>query len=104
MKINLVTIFLLSFILLNQKAYSSDFNIKAKTVILQDTLSGKILFEKEPDLKIFPASMTKIMTTIIAFDLLKQGQLSLDEKFFSSCFNYFNIFKVKWTYIIKSFF
>ncbi len=84
MKINLVTIFLLSFILLNQKAYSSDFNIKAKTVILQDTLSGKILFEKEPDLKIFPASMTKIMTTIIAFDLIKQGQLELDEKFFVS--------------------
>ena len=66
------------------KSYSSEFDIKAKTVILQDFLSGKILYEKEPDLKIFPASMTKIMTSIIAFDLIKQGQLTLDEKFFVS--------------------
>ncbi|MDC0854161.1 D-alanyl-D-alanine carboxypeptidase, partial [Candidatus Pelagibacter sp.] len=57
---------------------------KAKTVILQDYSSGKILFEKDPDLKIFPASMTKIMTSIIAFDLIKQGQLNLDDKFFVS--------------------
>ena len=64
--------------------YSSEFNIKAKTAILQDYLSGEILYEKEPDLKIFPASMTKIMTSIIAFDLIKTGQLSLDEKFFVS--------------------
>ncbi len=64
--------------------YSSEFNIKAKTAILQDYLSGEILYEKEPDLKIFPASMTKIMTSIIAFDLIKSGQLSLDEKFFVS--------------------
>ena len=64
--------------------YSSELNIKAKTAILQDFLSGEILYEKEPDLKIFPASMTKIMTTIIAFDLIKSGQLSLDEKFFVS--------------------
>ena len=63
---------------------SSEFNIKAKTAILQDFLSGKVLYEKEPDLPIFPASMTKIMTSIIAFDLIKNGQLSLDEKFFVS--------------------
>jgi len=63
---------------------SLEFDIKAKTAILQDYLSGEILYEKEADLKIFPASMTKIMTTIIAFDLIKQNRLSLDEKFFVS--------------------
>jgi len=62
----------------------AEFNVKAKTVILQDYLSGKILYEKEPDLEIFPASMTKIMTTIIAFELLKNGDITLDEKFFVS--------------------
>ena len=62
----------------------AEFNVKAKTVILQDYLSGKILYEKEPDLKIFPASMTKIMTTIIAFELLESGDITLDEKFFVS--------------------
>ncbi len=77
-------IFILLFSFLNLKVYSSEFDVKAKTVILQDYLSGKILYEKEPDLPIFPASMTKIMTTIIAFDLLKRGELSLDEKFIVS--------------------
>ncbi len=71
-------------IFLNFSSQSSEFDIKAKTAILQDYLSGKILYEKEPDLLIFPASMTKIMTSIIAFDLIKKGHLSLDEKFFVS--------------------
>ena len=60
------------------------FDIKARTAILQDYLSGEILFEKEPDKSIYPASMTKIMTAIIAFDLIKKGDLSLDEKFIVS--------------------
>ena len=60
------------------------FEIKARTVILQDSLSGKILYEKEPDKSIYPASMTKIMTAIIAFDLIKSGDLSLDDKFLVS--------------------
>ena len=62
----------------------ADFDVKARTAILQDYLSGEILYEKDPDLSIFPASMTKIMTTIIAFDLLKRGDLDLQEKFFVS--------------------
>jgi serine-type D-Ala-D-Ala carboxypeptidase (penicillin-binding protein 5/6) len=60
------------------------FDIKARTAILQDFLSGEILYEKEPDKSIYPASMTKIMTSIIAFDLIKNGDLSLDEKFLVS--------------------
>ena len=60
------------------------FDIKARTAILQDYLSGEILFEKDPDKSIYPASMTKIMTAIIAFDLIRNGDLNLDEKFFVS--------------------
>ena len=62
----------------------ANIEIKARTAILQDFLSGEILFEKEPDRSIYPASMTKIMTSIIAFDLIKSGDLSLDEKFIIS--------------------
>ncbi len=69
---------------LTTKSYTAEFDVKAKTAILQDYLSGEILFEKEPDLPIFPASMTKIMTSIIAFELIKNGQLSLEDKFFVS--------------------
>ena len=63
---------------------SAEFNVEAKTAILQDYLSGEILYEKDADISIYPASMTKIMTSIIAFDLIKKGQLNLDEKFIVS--------------------
>jgi len=59
----------------------AEFDVKARTAILQDYLSGEILYEKDADLPIFPASMTKIMTTIIAFELLKKGDLNLEDKF-----------------------
>jgi len=60
------------------------FEIKARTAILQDFLSGEILYEKDPDKSIYPASMTKIMTAIIAFDLIRSGDLNLNEKFLIS--------------------
>ena len=62
----------------------SNIEIKARTAILQDFLSGEILYEKEPDRSIYPASMTKIMTAIIAFDLIKSGDLDLNDKFIIS--------------------
>ncbi len=64
-------------------AYAT-FDIKASTAILQDYSSGKILFEKDADREIYPASMTKIMTSIIAFELIEKGDLSLDDKFIVS--------------------
>ena len=63
---------------------NANIDIKSRTVILQDFLSGEILYEKDPDRSIYPASMTKIMTSIIAFDLIKSGDLKLDEKFIIS--------------------
>ena len=63
---------------------NANFDVKARTAILLDYHSDEILYEKDPDRKIFPASMTKIMTSIIAFDLIKNGELSLDDKFIVS--------------------
>ena len=60
------------------------FDINARTVILQDYLSGEILYEKEADKSIYPASMTKIMTAIVAFELIKSGDLDMNDKFIVS--------------------
>ncbi len=76
--------FIFIYFILIGNLFSANFEIKAKTAILQDFLSGEILYQKNPDLEIFPASMTKIMTTIITFDLLKNGELNLEDKFFVS--------------------
>jgi len=67
------------FFLLFCNSSSAEIDINARYVILQDHHSQKILYEKEADAKIYPASMTKIMTVIVTFDLLKKGQTSLDE-------------------------
>jgi serine-type D-Ala-D-Ala carboxypeptidase (penicillin-binding protein 5/6) len=78
----LIVLFITNIIFLTSS--NADIDVKARTAILQDYLSGEILYEKEPDRSIYPASMTKIMTSIIAFDLIKSGDLSLEDKFIVS--------------------
>ena len=60
--------------------FKAEPSVNARTAIVVDYHSDKVLYEYEPDIQIYPASMTKIMTTIVAFDLLKK-KLSLDDKF-----------------------
>jgi len=60
------------------------FDVNARSAILQDYLSGEILYEKDADKSIYPASMTKIMTAIVAFELIESGQLSMNDKFIVS--------------------
>ena len=75
---------IISFILILTSKLLANPNLQARTGILIDYHSDKILFELDPDSQIYPASMTKIMTSIIAFDLIKSGDLSMDEKFIIS--------------------
>ena len=75
-------LFLVLFVsLIYAESSLANFDVKARTAILQDYFSGEILYEKDPDISIYPASMTKIMTSIVAFDLLKKNKISLDDKF-----------------------
>jgi len=76
-KIKFLT-FLILFIFTS--SLSSTPKIDVKSAILLDYNSDAVLFEIDPDVHIYPASMTKIMTTIIAFDLLKQGKINLDDE------------------------
>ncbi len=81
-KLFYIVIILVNLLIINTA--NAKFDIKARTAILQDYSSGEILFEKDADSEIYPASMTKIMTSIIAFDLIEKGDLSLDDKFMVS--------------------
>jgi D-alanyl-D-alanine carboxypeptidase (penicillin-binding protein 5/6) len=80
-KLKFLTVFIL---LLTAMSANAAFDVNARTAILQDYLSGEILYEKDPDKSIYPASMTKIMTAIIAFELIKSGDLDLEDKFIVS--------------------
>ena len=77
---NIINIFILSLFLLASIELKANPTISAKTAILVDYDSDEILFEIEPDMSIYPASMTKIMTSLVIFDLLEQKKLSLDDK------------------------
>ena len=77
---NRFLLILILLISLTTKLFSNP-NIQARTGILVDYHSDEILFELDPDAQIYPASMTKIMTAIIAFDLIKANKLSLDDQF-----------------------
>ena len=79
---NILLIYIISILFLSPS--KANFEIKASTAILQDYLSKEILFEKNADQSIYPASMTKIMTSIIAFELIEKGDLKLTDKFMIS--------------------
>ena len=53
--------------------------VAAKSYILQDANSGKVLAEANADIKLAPASLTKIMAVYVVFSELSKGHLSLDE-------------------------
>ncbi len=55
-------------------------SISAKSAVLIDLSTGNVLFSKNENEKLPPASITKIMTLLLVFEALDNGTLSLDEK------------------------
>ncbi len=58
----------------------NDINIHAKSAILIDAATGWILYEKNADQVIPPASMTKVVLMYLALDALEKGQVKLTDK------------------------
>ena len=56
------------------------FETPAKAAIIIDFRTGSVLFEKNADERVPPASMSKLMTAYMVFDRLKNGRLRLDEE------------------------
>ena len=76
-------LYFIALLLFSNSAISNP-KINAKTAILMDFNSDEIIYEMDADLSIYPASMTKIMTTIVVFDLLKKEKISLSDEFIVS--------------------
>jgi serine-type D-Ala-D-Ala carboxypeptidase (penicillin-binding protein 5/6) len=81
---NKIIIYTFSIIFLTTFYLQAEPKVSVSKAILLDYHSDTVLFEREADQSIYPASMTKIMTTIIVFDLLKADKISLDDKFIIS--------------------
>jgi len=63
-----------------QQPQAVDLTPNAKSAILLDADTGTVIFEKNPDEKLPPASITKIMTMLLVMEALDQGKLKMDEK------------------------
>ena len=53
--------------------------LSGKSAILMDASTGTVLYEKDADLRLAPASVTKIMTLLLVFEAIDSGKLSYDE-------------------------
>jgi D-alanyl-D-alanine carboxypeptidase (penicillin-binding protein 5/6) len=60
-------------------ATAPPFETPAPVAFLKDLSSGAILYAKDADRQMPPASMAKMMTVYVAFDLIKKGELKLDQ-------------------------
>lgn len=63
---------------------AQDFDTKAQFAALMDYESGTLLFHKNADEPLEPASMAKLMTVAVVFDELQRKRLSMDDEFFIS--------------------
>ncbi len=73
-----------SLALVTSNAIARDFKTKAKHAVLMDAATGSVLFQENPNVLIPPASMSKLMTTAIIFEALKNGKLKLTDEIFIS--------------------
>ncbi|OWK32710.1 D-alanyl-D-alanine carboxypeptidase family protein [Sphingomonas mucosissima] len=62
-------------------ASAPQFQTVAPVAFMKDLSSGAVLFAKDADRRMPPASMAKMMTAYVAFDLIKRGELKLDQEF-----------------------
>tara|TARA_B100000378_G_scaffold268627_1_gene255927 strand:- start:14 stop:1153 length:1140 start_codon:yes stop_codon:yes gene_type:complete len=68
----------------SQLSHLRSYETRAKAALLVDHSTGQTLYGKNEDLRIYPASMSKLMTLYVLFETLDEGIIGLDEKFIVS--------------------
>lgn len=72
---------------MNNQAEKTDNSLTlAPAAVLMESETGTVLYEKEPDAKRSPASITKIMTLLLIFDALQEGRISLSDPVVTSSY------------------
>ncbi|RKD34546.1 D-alanyl-D-alanine carboxypeptidase family protein [Thermohalobacter berrensis] len=83
MKRKLVSVCISLLLLLNSMGFiyaETSFDVKAKSAILIDASTGKVIYEKNPHKKLAPASITKIMVLLLAMEALENNKISLEDE------------------------
>ena len=71
---------LIAFLVLGVPAHAQSFDTTAQAAWVYDVNTGTVLLEKEPDKQIPPASMSKLMTTYMLFEAVREGRLQMDTR------------------------
>ena len=71
--------FLLVLFLCPFSVFALDLASNAKSAIIMEPTTGKVIFEKNSNERLEPASMTKIMTLLLTFEAIDNGRVSLDD-------------------------
>lgn len=76
-----ILLIIMSFFVLNLSVLAEeDFAPNGKSAILVDNLSGKVLYEKNADEKLAPASMTKLASMLMVMEAIDNGNLKFEDK------------------------
>lgn len=76
-----ILLIIMSFFVLNLNVLAEeDFAPNGKSAILVDNLSGKVLYEKNADEKLAPASMTKLASMLMVMEAIDNGNLKYEDK------------------------
>lgn len=82
--VSCLTLFLMPLICMNNfvraEGENSGINVEAKSAILMEPVSGKIIYEKGSHEKLAPASVTKIMTMLLTMEAIDSGKIKLSDK------------------------
>lgn len=82
--VSCLTLFLTPLICINNfvraEGDNSGINVEAKSAILMEPVSGKIIYEKGSHEKLAPASVTKIMTMLLTMEAIDSGKIKLSDK------------------------
>ncbi len=76
----LSSIFIFQIFVTKVKAQPTDLNVDARSALLMEPLSGKVIYEKNSHEKFAPASVTKIMTMLLAMEAIDSGKIKLYDK------------------------
>ncbi|MGF7184982.1 D-alanyl-D-alanine carboxypeptidase (penicillin-binding protein 5/6) [Desulfitispora alkaliphila] len=80
----LMTMLILAFLLICSTAAQAELELDAEGAILMEATTGKVIYEQDPDKPWKPASVTKVMTLLLALEAIDQGKTSLDDMVLAS--------------------
>ncbi|MDF2675323.1 MAG: D-alanyl-D-alanine carboxypeptidase, partial [Clostridiales bacterium] len=76
----LCSLFVFQVFVTKVNAEPTGLNVEARSALLMEPTTGKILFEKNSHEKLAPASVTKIMTMLLAMEAIDSGKIKLQDK------------------------